>query len=214
MASHLVLLLLAVVVLLCAVCQGRELLVLSAKCSKKGNYADGSQFKKNLDELLDTMSGAAATSGWFNTSTVGTGGDQVFGLIMCYADRNATECLDCLDGAPERAMELCRGSRNVSVAYDACLLRYSYTRFFAAADFSYDADRSIDVSLLPPYPQGHATDVETMVAVRVATDAKARGQGRRRHWATLQRQPAVQGHGAGHGRHKRAGAVHAGPGAK
>jgi hypothetical protein len=105
MASHLVLLLLAVVALLCgaAVCHGRRFLPRSTEeCSETDNYAEGSQYKKNLDELLISISGAAATSSWFNTSTVGTGGDQVFGLTMCYADRNATECLYCLSASPRR----------------------------------------------------------------------------------------------------------------
>jgi hypothetical protein len=125
--------------------------------------SDGSLFKKNLDDLLLTLSGSAARSSWFNTSTVGIDGDQVFGLIMCYADRNATECLDCLAGAPERTMTLCRGSRNVSVHYDACLLRYSDTRFFAA-DFTYGVHDADDFTVSPPSP--NATDMETMTGVR------------------------------------------------
>jgi hypothetical protein len=83
MASRLVILCLAaVVVLLCgaAICHGGEL----PFCSTTGNYTDGSLFKKNLDDLLLTLSGSAARSSWFNTSTVGIDGDQVFGLTMCY----------------------------------------------------------------------------------------------------------------------------------
>jgi hypothetical protein len=162
MASRLVLrCLAAVVALLCraAVCHGGGW----PFCSTTSNYTNGSQFKKNLDELLLTLSGSAARSSWFNTSTVGTGGDQVFGLIMCYADRNATECLDCLAGAPEWTMTLCQGSRNVTVNYDACLLRYSDTRFFAATDLTYGA-HYWDYFIVSP--SSNATDMETMTAVR------------------------------------------------
>jgi hypothetical protein len=43
-------------------------------CSTTGNYTDGSQFKKNLKQLLSTLSSAAASNGWFQTSTVGKAG--------------------------------------------------------------------------------------------------------------------------------------------
>ena len=80
-------------------------------CSTSDNYTDGSQYKKNLDQFLAALPTAAGDNGWFYNGTAGTGGDQVFGLIMCYADRNATQCLECLvvPGQPERE----RGVRRV-----------------------------------------------------------------------------------------------------
>ncbi|XP_047055941.1 L-type lectin-domain containing receptor kinase IX.1-like [Lolium rigidum] len=82
---------------------------------------------------------------------------------MCYADRNATECLDCLAAAPERTVTLCRGSRNASANYDACLLHYSDTRFFASTDFTYGADDA-DEMIMSSSP--NTTDVEAMSPVR------------------------------------------------
>ena len=68
----------------------KTVLPLAPSCSTSGNYIDGSQYKKNLDHLLATLPTVTGDNGWFYNSTAGTGGDQVFGLIMCYADRNAT----------------------------------------------------------------------------------------------------------------------------
>ena len=78
-------------------------------CSRTANYTDGSQYKKNLDQLLAALPTAAGDNGWFYNGTAGTGANKVFGLIMCYADRNATQCLECLAGAPAGITALCPG---------------------------------------------------------------------------------------------------------
>ncbi|TVU49211.1 hypothetical protein EJB05_00509, partial [Eragrostis curvula] len=106
-------------------------------CSTADNYTVGSQFKKNLDQLLAALPVEARDNGWFYMGSAGAAGaDQVFGLIMCYTDRNAMQCLDCLDRGPAGITKICPGSRRVSAAYDACLLRYSDTPFFSVADLS------------------------------------------------------------------------------
>ncbi|XP_052139093.1 L-type lectin-domain containing receptor kinase IX.1-like [Oryza glaberrima] len=135
MASDLVifLLFLAVTGSLCETAVGHHNLNLpyQPSCSTTGNYTDDSQYKKNLDQLFTTLSAGAIAGDWFNTSSVGTGADQVFGLIMCYADSNATECQKCLSMAPAVVQHPCRGSRSVNANYDACLLRYSDEPFFS-----------------------------------------------------------------------------------
>ncbi|CAL4905220.1 unnamed protein product [Urochloa decumbens] len=114
--------------------QGAYVQPFAPACSTTGNYTTGSQYQKNLVELQSRLPAATIDNGWFYTDTAGTGADQIFGLLMCYADRNATQCRDCLFGAPAWIMTECNGSRNVSAAYDACLLRYSDTSFFSVAD--------------------------------------------------------------------------------
>ncbi|KAM0853003.1 hypothetical protein ACQ4PT_051374 [Festuca glaucescens] len=60
-------------------------------------------------------------------------------------------------------MTLCQGSRNVSVNYDACLIRYSDTRFFAAVDFTYGFMSSgTAFASASPY----AMDMDTMITAR------------------------------------------------
>ena len=112
MAPRLLLLAALALVFVAAAGQGAKMVLpLAPSCSISGNYTDGSQYKKNLDQLLAALPTAVGDNGWFYNGTAGTGGDQVFGLIMCYADRNATQCLECLavPGQPERE----RGVRRV-----------------------------------------------------------------------------------------------------
>jgi hypothetical protein len=130
-------------------------------CSTTGNYTDGGQFNKNLEQLLSTLSGAAARNNWFQTSTAGTGEDKVFGHIMCYADSNTTQCLDCLAWAPREITTLCQGSRNASAIYGACLIRYS-DRNFIGDQVSYGIKPGGLIWTFFSY----ATDMGTMVAAR------------------------------------------------
>ena len=127
MASHL--LLLATLALLFIAAAGQEGNNISKpfnpSCSTSDNYTDGSQYKKNLDQFLAALPTAAGDNGWFYKGSAGSGPDAVFGLIMCFADSNATLCLDCFSRAPAGITTVCPGSRNVSAAYDACVLRYS-----------------------------------------------------------------------------------------
>ncbi|XP_047047565.1 L-type lectin-domain containing receptor kinase IX.1-like [Lolium rigidum] len=123
-------LLLAVIATLCAAAVGLDAIPvrpLGPSCSTEDNYTDGSQYKKNLDQLLAGLPAAAGSNGWFYNGTAGVPGtaDQAFGLIMCYADRNATECQVCRDGAPAEITKVCPGSRTVRAAYDSCVLQYS-----------------------------------------------------------------------------------------
>jgi hypothetical protein len=143
-------------------------------CSKTGNYTNGSQFKKNLEQLLSTLSSAAASNDWFQTSTIGTGADKVFGLIMCYADSNTTECLDCLTLAPAGITTVCSGSRNVSAIYRSCLLRYSDTHFFGdEVTYGIDSPQCPHLDLLA-LRDGHGYDGPGAVPA----DGRAQEKGR------------------------------------
>ncbi|KAK1626509.1 hypothetical protein QYE76_000824 [Lolium multiflorum] len=156
--------LLAIVASLCGAAVSQESKFtnsISRSCSTTGNYTDGSQFKKNLEQLLSTLSSAASSNDWFNTSTVGTGPDKVFGLIMCYADSNTTQCLNCLALAPAGITTVCPGSREVYALYDACVLRYSDTHFFGDV-VTYDIDDSVMFWTLFQ----EATEIDTMVQAR------------------------------------------------
>ncbi|XP_006664179.1 L-type lectin-domain containing receptor kinase IX.1-like [Oryza brachyantha] len=136
----------AVFVSLCDAAVGQDkkvVLPFAPSCSTTSNYTGDSQYKKNLDQLFSTLTGGAIAGGWFNTTSVGNGADQVFGLLMCYADRNATQCQECLAGAAAGILQKCPGSRWANANCDACLLRYSDASFFSAADVTYGADVNI-----------------------------------------------------------------------
>jgi hypothetical protein len=105
-------------------------------CSVADNYTAGSLYKKNLDHLLAALPVAAGGNGWFYEGSAGAGANEVFGLIMCYADYNATACLDCLSRAPAGITTVCLGSRSVRAMYGSCTLRYSDTPIPATADLN------------------------------------------------------------------------------
>nr|XP_034586806.1 cysteine-rich repeat secretory protein 1-like [Setaria viridis] len=129
MATRLLLVAAGAVTSLCVMAVAHQdvktVLPFAPTCSTSGNYTGGSRYKKNLDRLLSKLPAAAGDNGWFYKSSAGAGADEVFGLIMCFADRNATQCRECLAGAAAGITASCPGSRNVSAAYDACVLRYS-----------------------------------------------------------------------------------------
>jgi serine/threonine protein kinase len=124
---------------LCAVAAGQDDKILRPwppDCSTTDNYTADSQYKKNLDQLLAALPAAAGDNGWFYEGSAGEGADQVYGLIMCYADYNATGCQDCLSRAPAGITTVCPGSRNVRAMYNACTLRYSAAPIPATADLA------------------------------------------------------------------------------
>uniref|UniRef100_A0A0D9VY22 Protein kinase domain-containing protein n=1 Tax=Leersia perrieri TaxID=77586 RepID=A0A0D9VY22_9ORYZ len=109
---------------------------LKMSCSTgASNYTAGSQYHKNLDQLLAAIPMAAADNRGFSNTTFGTAPDEVFGLVMCYAEVNqdADQCRMCLAGAPARIMQLCPGSRTARAVFDACVVLYSDASFFSVA---------------------------------------------------------------------------------
>ncbi|CAN6343746.1 unnamed protein product [Urochloa humidicola] len=139
MASHSLLILLATFSMLFVMASGRWRPSGwgGISCTKWGNlYANGSKYKENLDQLLATLPAAAVDNGWFYKGSTGSGADEVFGLIMCFADRNVTQCQECLADAAEGVKEFCPGVRNVTATYDACMLRYSAAPIPATADLN------------------------------------------------------------------------------
>ena len=98
------------------------------------NFTAGSTYQFNVYKLVELLGqGATLNGGFFNTS-YGFGHDQVFGLLMCYADYSWDKCVRCLDAAVSWVGAGCPYSRSASVNYDRCLIRYSNQPFFGAAD--------------------------------------------------------------------------------
>ncbi|CAO2040173.1 unnamed protein product [Urochloa humidicola] len=121
------------------------------KCSKTNNYTINSQYQLNLNQLLNALPTEAKNNGGFYNASLGAGPDEVFALIMCYADRSWMQCENCLYGAANGITLFCPYSRKVDAAYDTCLLRYSNSSFSVAntnlAFYFYDNTTSVaDVS--------------------------------------------------------------------
>ncbi|XP_040385822.1 L-type lectin-domain containing receptor kinase IX.1-like [Oryza brachyantha] len=172
------LVLIAVVVSLCAtvvvavVGDGRPL-----KMSCAGNYSAGSQYHKNLDELLAAIPTAAAHNHGFYNGTVGAAPDEVFGLVMCYGELtlDAGPCRKCLARAPAGIMQLCPGSRTARAVFDECVVLYSDVSFFSvagdltAASFNVRHDvgwRSTSTQGFAPYDPPYVVDAAAMNRTR------------------------------------------------
>ncbi|GJN06682.1 hypothetical protein PR202_ga24438 [Eleusine coracana subsp. coracana] len=149
MAPSLLLLSTAVFSIMCATAAGYTIVPpLSSSCSTTNNYTDGSsEYKQKLDKLLGVLPIAAFTNG----SSAGRGdNDRVFGLAMCFADSNATQCWDCLNAAPYGIVAACPGSRNASAVYDACVVRYAEaSSSFPVADEAFHVFRRDGPSVDP-----------------------------------------------------------------
>ncbi|XP_074576355.1 cysteine-rich receptor-like protein kinase 10 [Curcuma longa] len=89
-----------------------------------GNFSDNSTYQSNLERLLSTLASDGYATGFLNIS-VGGGSDQVFGLVNCRGDINATECRSCLDTATAEVTRNCPNNRGAEVWYEFCLVRFS-----------------------------------------------------------------------------------------
>ncbi|CAL4993829.1 unnamed protein product [Urochloa decumbens] len=107
---------------------------MASSCSTTGNYTDFSQYRQNLRQLLSVLPTEVTSSRGFHEDTAGAAPDEVFGLMMCYADRKLDECQYCLAASITLVTQQCPNSRRVSASYDACLLRYADTPFAPVAD--------------------------------------------------------------------------------
>ncbi|CAM0148965.1 unnamed protein product [Urochloa decumbens] len=90
-----------------------------------GNYTIDSPYQVNLVNLVHDLESGAIASGGFNDSAAGQAPDAVFGLIMCYADRNSTECQNCLQKPTSKVQLICPYSREMKAFDDTCVIRYS-----------------------------------------------------------------------------------------
>ncbi|XP_062204676.1 L-type lectin-domain containing receptor kinase IX.1-like [Phragmites australis] len=104
-------------------------------CSTTGNYTTGSPYQVNLFRLVGELQAGAIANRGFDDGMAGEAPDSVFGLAMCYADRNWTACGDCVRAAAAGVQQACPFGREMKALYDeACLLRYSNESFLSVAD--------------------------------------------------------------------------------
>lgn len=103
-------------------------------CSKTDNYTTNSQYQLNLNHLLNDLPTEAKNNGGFYNASLGAAPDEVFALVMCYADDDWTDCENCLYAAAAGITSYCPYSRWVNAAYSPCLIRYSNASFFSTAN--------------------------------------------------------------------------------
>ncbi|XP_031499240.2 cysteine-rich receptor-like protein kinase 15 [Nymphaea colorata] len=96
-------------------------------CSTSTYRAD-STYQHNLQSLLAFLVANASITGYYN-ATVGTGGDQVQGLLQCRGDLDGEVCQICASEAASRIAETCLYRMEGLVAYHLCILYYYDANF-------------------------------------------------------------------------------------
>ncbi|CAO2200887.1 unnamed protein product [Urochloa humidicola] len=95
-------------------------------CGTSGNYTANSAYQANLETLstvFDTDPGVSTSL--FSKSSVGAAPDTVYGVALCRGDVNASACHACIAAAFRGARRLCALSKDATVFYDTCVLRFS-----------------------------------------------------------------------------------------
>ncbi|KAK3431887.1 hypothetical protein EUGRSUZ_E03005 [Eucalyptus grandis] len=102
------------------------------KCSGPKQFLPGSTYRKNLNELLSSLSSAAnsagnnsSSSGGFSKAAAGSPPDQAYGIFLCRGDIDALTCSNCISTAAQDIGRQCPGKRTSIIWYDVCMLRYS-----------------------------------------------------------------------------------------
>ncbi|KAF3335235.1 cysteine-rich receptor-like protein kinase 15 [Carex littledalei] len=95
-------------------------------------------FKNNLHSLLMSITTSAQSNGGYFNDTVGVGtsNDRIYGLGMCYASANLTECNSCLSTVASDITNDCPDSKDAGTWQESgpCFIRYSNENFFSVAD--------------------------------------------------------------------------------
>ncbi|KAM3385157.1 hypothetical protein ACQJBY_009233 [Aegilops geniculata] len=104
-------------------------------CGNKGNFTKNSTYQANILALSTTLpKNASSSRTLFAAATVGTLPDIVYALALCRGDANASACGDCVSGGFKDAQQLCPYSKDATVYYDPCYLRFSNQNFLSATN--------------------------------------------------------------------------------
>ncbi|KAJ0983401.1 hypothetical protein J5N97_011656 [Dioscorea zingiberensis] len=104
-------------------------------CGESGNYTAKNTYESNLNALLPSLASNGSDQGFYK-DTMGRVPDQVYGLVLCRGDTNASACRSCLDLARQDVLQLCPYNKGATVWYDNCFLRYSNQNFLDSTDNS------------------------------------------------------------------------------
>uniref|UniRef100_A0A0E0MI72 Uncharacterized protein n=1 Tax=Oryza punctata TaxID=4537 RepID=A0A0E0MI72_ORYPU len=92
-------------------------------------YTANSTYQSNLESLLSSsflVVSGDPSSGLFGKAKRGVAPDTVYAVALCRGDVNASACSGCVDAAFAAAMtQLCPLSKDATVFYDECTLRFS-----------------------------------------------------------------------------------------
>ncbi|XP_059596002.1 cysteine-rich receptor-like protein kinase 44 [Vitis vinifera] len=99
-------------------------------CSNHSEIASNS-YKTNLNSLFSSLTTKGPLTGFYNT-TSGKTPDEVFGLVLCRGDDTSNDCQICIKEASQELLQRCNSTKEGTIWYDECLLRYSSQNFFSS----------------------------------------------------------------------------------
>lgn len=91
------------------------------------NYTADSIYQSNLKVLSTTLftKGLDSSGGLFAKGSSGFVPNIVYGVALCRGDVNSSTCRACVKAAFNGATQLCAFSKDATIFYDKCLLRFS-----------------------------------------------------------------------------------------
>ncbi|KAG5516561.1 hypothetical protein RHGRI_037318 [Rhododendron griersonianum] len=102
--------------------------------ARTSTYAPNSTYHTNLNTLFSALSSNNASNGFYNFTAGSSPPDVVYGLFLCRGDVTAAGCRDCVAYASEDVVKRCPRSKEVTVWYEQCWLRYSNKSMFNYPD--------------------------------------------------------------------------------
>ncbi|KAL5579103.1 hypothetical protein UlMin_011545 [Ulmus minor] len=109
-------------------------------CSNKGNYANSSKYKENLNSLLSSISSPnnRTNFGFYNTS-LGENLNRVNVIALCRGDHAQDKCQSCLQNSSGLLRERCPSKMEAILWHEHCMIRYSNESiFFIKKDEPYE----------------------------------------------------------------------------
>jgi hypothetical protein len=99
-------------------------------CGKSDNTVDEETFQTNKKTLLDSLASNVVEHHGFYQTIVGTKSNRVYGTILCRGDISAANCSVCALNSTREASNSCTTSRDLTIWFRWCFLRYSNDSFF------------------------------------------------------------------------------------
>ncbi|XP_059639516.1 cysteine-rich repeat secretory protein 38-like [Cornus florida] len=97
-------------------------------CAQADNSTVGNSFQTNLNNIFHSLASNGPLNSCFYKTTAGKGSNKIYGFIQCRGDISARDCANCTGG------HTCPKSKEVTVWFRWCFLRYSDEKFFGVSE--------------------------------------------------------------------------------
>jgi hypothetical protein len=105
-----------------------------SQCSESDRATTSSEYEANLSGILNSLAANGPIHDGFYTAEAGKGANKIYGLAQCRGDISAADCAACIKNVT--MVQGCSNSRNATLWFTWCFLRYSNTSFFGEWDQS------------------------------------------------------------------------------